>query len=69
MTIRVFLINGKIKISMYFLIFFLEFYATGGLLTVNTDMPPILPAWFQAAAELGYPTGDPNGNQTESETQ
>lgn len=43
----------------------LVFYSTGGPLTVNAEMPPILPAWFQSAQELGYNVGDPNGNQTE----
>ncbi|KAG4075742.1 hypothetical protein HA402_003568 [Bradysia odoriphaga] len=44
------------------------FYATRGPLTVNSEMPPIITAWFQSAKELGYNVCDPNGNQTEGFT-
>jgi hypothetical protein len=43
-------------------------YGSGGPITVDTELPPILNSWFQAGKELGFKTGDPNGNQSESFT-
>ncbi|CAL8130318.1 unnamed protein product [Orchesella dallaii] len=43
-------------------------YGHNGLITVDTDTPPILPIWFDLAGELGFPIADPNGHQTESFT-
>lgn len=46
----------------------IDFYAARGPLTVDSEMPPIISAWFQSAKELGYNICDPNGNQTEGES-
>ena len=45
---------------------FVENYGTDGPIIVDTDVPPILPIWFEAGQELGYSINDPNGYQTES---
>ena len=43
-----------------------ELYGINGPLTVDTDVPAILPFWFQAGHELNIPYADPNGHQIES---
>jgi len=43
-----------------------KYYGDQGPMTVDTVPSDILPIWFNAARELGYPIADPNGKQIES---
>jgi hypothetical protein len=42
------------------------YYGNGGPIEVDTNVVPILPLWFAAGKELGFPIEDPNGFQVES---
>jgi len=46
--------------------FWSEYYGSDGPITVDTNVVPILPLWFEAGQELGFPAEDPNGFQIES---
>lgn len=43
----------------------LDYFGQSGPIHVETNLPPILPTWFQAGIELGYKVQDPNALQEE----
>ncbi|XP_021953045.1 oxygen-dependent choline dehydrogenase [Folsomia candida] len=45
-----------------------DYFGQSGPIHVETNLPPILPTWFQAGIELGYKVQDPNALQEESFT-